>query len=605
MRTAVELGGYTGPESDDLRKAISKKKEKEVKKHRRKFIEGAVKNGVERETAVAIFDDWEEFARYGFNKSHAAAYGTLAVQTAFLKAHYPAEYMTALMSVFYGDTAKVSHYAANAREMGIEILPPDVNKSEWDFAIEDLPDGKRGIRFGFGAIKNVGRGPVDVLIKAREDKEFIDINNFIRTVDLRAIGKRALESMIKVGALDVFGTRGSLLASLDRLIGVSNAHFKAKDSGQISMFGEATGITDQVTLAPGGEIEHRTELNWERELIGIYVSDHPLSHLQKEIKAITTHTSSTLPDARHQQRVRVVGIIAGLRPYQTKTGKAMGFVTLDDVEGVIELVIFPRTWQQYREICEEGNIVIIEGKADAENTPPKILVDSIKTDFNIVSSADEKLEPRAVQPARVKKTPAQPQRQIAEPAPQPYPVKTAPTPPPPANDDLPRMPDPFPDDWEEIVYEADFYEPADVDLRGLTEDISQEEDDEKREQAETAPDTESQVQPSAKTMEELRSIMPSLLPKEELESNQRPPRLITVAIKPNGSLERDKRRLKNIHGVLISFPGRDRFSLQIFEGERGHLIDFPNYTTRICPEMLARLKKVLGNEEWRIEEIDF
>jgi len=275
MRTAVELGGYSGPESDNLRKAISKKKEKEIVRHRQKFIDGAVKNEIERDVATAIFDDWEEFARYGFNKSHAAAYGTIAVQTAYLKAHYPAEYMTALMSVFHGVIAKVSHYAANARNMGIEILPPSVNKSEWDFATEYLEDDKTAIRFGFGAIKNVGRGPVEALIAAREGKDFKDINEFIRSVDLRSIGKRALEAMIKVGALDVFGSRSSLLASLERLIAVSSAHFKAKESGQISMFGAATGISDEIVLSPGGEIDNRTQLNWERELIGIYISDHP------------------------------------------------------------------------------------------------------------------------------------------------------------------------------------------------------------------------------------------------------------------------------------------------------------------------------------------
>ena len=203
MRSAVELGGYSGPESDNLRKAISKKKMKEVARHREKFIKGGVKNGIEQSVATAIFDDWEEFARYGFNKSHAAAYGTIAVQTAYLKANYPTEYMTALMSVFYGVTEKVSHYAANAREMGIDILPPSVNKSEWDFAAEYHEDGSTAIRFGFGAIKNVGQGPVDALIKAREGKDFTDINKFVHEVDMRAIGKRSLESMVKVGALDV------------------------------------------------------------------------------------------------------------------------------------------------------------------------------------------------------------------------------------------------------------------------------------------------------------------------------------------------------------------------------------------------------------------
>ena len=618
MRSAVELGGYTGPESDNLRKAISKKKLEEVARHREKFIAGGVKNGIEQSVATAIFDDWEEFARYGFNKSHAAAYGTIAVQTAFLKANYPTEYMTALMSVFYGVTEKVSHYAANAREMGIEILPPSVNKSEWDFTAEYLEDGKTAIRFGFGAIKNVGQGPVDALIAAREGKDFNDINKFVHEVDLRAIGKRSLESMVKVGALDVFGDRSSLIASLEQLIAVSSSHFKAKDAGQLSMFGAATGVSNAIHLMPGDEIDKRILLGWERDLIGIYVSDHPLSGYQQTFKHIVTHTASTLPDARHEQPVRVAGIIAGVRPYQTKNGKPMGFVTLDDMHGIIEMVVFPRTWQKHRELFEEGKIVVISGKADSSNTPPKILVDKISTDFKIVTSADnpiieeadEKPKARVVQPAPVtppvilrgerekasppveKKT-VKPAliKEIAEPA------ATYVAPPPPVMEEyfddsgMPPQPEAFPEDWAETLYEADYAE-ADVDAP-MPEPIPE---SPQGKQAENKSEAEDRV------AHEVRKSIPNLNLFDQNQSEY-PPRLITVAVKPNGSMERDKRRLKNIHGVLISFPGKDRFSLQIFEGEKGHLIDFPNYNTRICDEMLARLKTVLGSEDWRIEEI--
>ncbi|MCP4140942.1 MAG: DNA polymerase III subunit alpha [Chloroflexi bacterium] len=615
MRSAVELGGYTGPESDNLRKAISKKKLKEVARHREKFIEGGVKNGIEKNVATAIFDDWEEFARYGFNKSHAAAYGTIAVQTAYLKANYPTEYMTALMSVFYGVTEKVSHYAANAREMGIEILPPSVNSSEWDFTAEYFEDDTTAIRFGFGAIKNVGQGPVDALIKAREGKDFNDINKFVHEVDMRAIGKRSLESMVKVGALDVFGDRSSLLTSLEQLIAVSASHFKAKDAGQISMFGAATGISNEIHLMPGDEIDKRILLGWERELIGIYVSDHPLSGYQKTFKYIVTHTAATLPDARQDQPVRVAGIIAGVRPYQTKNGKPMGFVTLDDMHGIIELVVFPRTWQQHRELCEEGKIVVISGKADASNTPPKILVDKISTEFNVVTSVDnppvdevdEKPKARTVQPAPTKKTPTPEKKEsvktppvnggqkIAEPAPATYSVKE--TPPPPIADDeyfddsgMPPQPEAFPEDWAETLYEAEKAQPVNAPMPEPEPESPQ------GDPAQNEGVSEDSV------AHEVRKSIPNL---DLFGQNQseHPPRLITVAVKPNGSIERDKRRLKNIHGVLISFPGKDKFSLQIFEGEKGHLIDFPNYNTRICDEMLARLKTVLGSEDWRIEEI--
>ncbi len=614
MRAAVELAGYTGPESDDLRKAISKKKEKAIRKHRKKFIAGAVKEGIENSIATAIFADWEEFARYGFNKSHAAAYGTIAVQTAYLKANYPSEYMSALMSVFYGDTAKVAHYAANAREMDIEILPPNVKKSEWDFAIEDLPNGKTAIRFGFGAIKNVGRGPVEAIIAARQEKDCRDINEFIRAVDLRTVGKRALESMIKVGALDIFGSRSSLLASLERLIAVSGAHFKARDSGQISMFGESTGVSDTIVLSPGGKIDQRIELNWERELIGIYISDHPLSSYQKTLTEIVTHFSPQLPEARQDERVRVAGLIAGVRPYQTKKGKPMGFMTLDDMRGIIELVIFPRPWQDYRDLCVEGQIVVVEGKVDADSSPPKVLVDAIKTDFDLLTSVEKKRQTGSLGPVPVKAPPPPIEvgLQVAESPAKTYAAK-APSPLAEggggADEGMPPPPEAFPDGWEETMYEMEYSAPVEVTLaeppvepqpepvpdaplraevhNGQSEDVPE--------------DLAENDQPES--YEQMAKHYPRTLLTPSAPESEHPPRLITVSIKTNGSLERDKRRLGNIHGVLISFPGRDKFSLQIYEGDKGHLIDFPNYNTRICDEMLERLKTVLGNEDWRIEEI--
>ncbi|MDQ3006157.1 MAG: DNA polymerase III subunit alpha, partial [Chloroflexota bacterium] len=212
MRAAVELAGYTPSESDELRKAISKKNKKDIDKHREKFVKGAIKNGIEKVTCEAIYTDWEEFARYGFNKSHAADYGVIAVQTAYLKSRYPAEYMTALLSANAGITEKVAFYVADARTMGVPILPININASHWDFAIEDI-DGRNtsengdfsqlpNIRFGFGAVKNVGQAAVELILSEREQNGiFKDLNDFARRVDLRAVGKRVLECLVKVGTL--------------------------------------------------------------------------------------------------------------------------------------------------------------------------------------------------------------------------------------------------------------------------------------------------------------------------------------------------------------------------------------------------------------------
>ena len=225
MFAVMNLAGYSAPEADDLRKAISKKQKEKLLKHREKFINGATQRDIPEETARKIFEEWEEFARYGFNKAHAADYGVLAVQTAYLKSHYPVEYMTAVLSVNQNDTSKVALYAADCRRMGIEVAPPDVNISEWDFSIEDHQDGKSTIRFGLGAVKNVGRAPVDVILDARaEGGLFEDINDFALRVDLRHVGKRAIECLVRVGALDQFGPRPALLQALDRLISFSAAH---------------------------------------------------------------------------------------------------------------------------------------------------------------------------------------------------------------------------------------------------------------------------------------------------------------------------------------------------------------------------------------------
>lgn len=654
MNAAVQLAGYTQSEADDLRKAISKKIAEKVKKHRNKFVKGASENGIPKETAELIFTDWEEFARYGFNKSHAADYGVIAVQTAYLKAHYPAEYMTALLTVTRNDTAKVALYVADARSMGIPVLQPDINSSAWDFTIENGENRETSIRFGFSAVKNVGEAPINLILEARKDKPFKDLNDFARRVDLRAVGKRALECLVKVGALDAFGNRAALLASLDRVVAVSNSHFQAVKAGQMSLFGAETGVTESIVLPEVNDVDKREMLNWERELIGLYISDHPLSAYQKQLAQIVSYFSGQLPEAQHEEKVRVAGLVTSIRPYQTKAGKPMGFVTLEDIQGVIDLVLFPRTWKQYAEMLVVGQIIVVEGKVDANSNPPKILADSIRTDFEMKVSADADeadfdmppLPLSGLRPVRQSATPTIPpptRTPEAVLSPQGISVKqTSPVPvshtvaePTPAyvaepewdDDDLPPPPDAFPPGWDD-AWQPDF-EAAQIASRpepkfkknepvSLPPEVvpAPRPEPEAGETAKTElkePDpgfgyearpglvvqaVEAPVQPVAK--------LPSLYaPVAQTEDRSRPPKQITVLLRPTGERERDKRRIKMLYGTLISFHGRDKFSFQIFEGGKGHLIDFPNDTTRVCPEVLARLKKLMGEESWRIEEITF
>ena len=641
MRAAVELGGFSPSESDELRKAISKKKKDEIEKFRAKFVKGAVTKGMTKDTAEAIYEDWEEFARYGFNKSHAADYGLIAVQTAYLKVHYTAEYMAALLSAWAGQTEKVALYVADARAMGVPVLPPEINASGWDFEIEDIDD-QPSIRFGLGAIKNLGKSAMEVVLEERrKNGTFKDLNDFARRVDLRAVGKRGLECLIKVGALDAFGNRVALLASLDRVIAISSNHARAAEAGQLSLFGAATGVTETITLPDVNNVDKREMLNWERELIGLYISDHPLTTYQQAFMQIVTHFSSQLGEAQKDEKVRVAGLVNLVRPYVTKAGKPMGFATIEDIQGNIELVLFPRTWEKYREVLTDGRIIIVEGKADTSNTPPKILVDSIRTEIRMLESVDnpaliaevEKQVPSTPNPAPVSKVPPQ----AVKPAPAPVRQAAERTPPyaghqvPEADGsvditNMPPPPDNFPVGWD-TEWQPSF-EAAQIAARPEAPIDSKADDKpvKARPTSSSHPEKiDEELEPEvveSKIVEIPREVlavhaiesipvdppsMPSLyLPiAQEEKDKDHPPKQITVLMRSSGDKEHDNRRIKTIYGTLISFHGKDRFSFQIFESGKGHLIDFPSDTTRLCPEMLARLLKLMGEESWRIEEITF
>lgn len=613
MRAAVELAGYTPSESDELRKAISKKKKEEIEKHRAKFVKGAVEKGMEQSTADAIYSDWEEFARYGFNKSHAADYGVIAVQTAYLKAHYPAEYMTALMSASASQTEKVAYYIADARMMGVPVLQPDVNASEWDFSIEDV-QAQPNIRFGMGAIKNVGEASVQPIIEERiANGKFTDLNDFARRVDLRTVGKRSLEGLIKVGALDSFGNRASLLAALDRIVSISSVHFRAADAGQMSLFGAATGIVEEIHLPEVKDVDKREMLNWERELIGLYITDHPLNEHQATLAQIVSYFSGQLSEAAHEEKVRVAGLITVVRPYTTKTGKPMGFVTIEDIQGTVELVMFPKTWTKFSAQMTVGRIIIAKGKVDNANPPAKILVDEIQTEIKVTSAVvddvDDNMPPAPVKPLNYKSveskgvSESKSQRvsdstgqRVDQPTSQPVNQPTnLPTFQPVNEDDfgdMPPPPDNFPDGWD-TEWQPSFEEAAIA---------AKPEPKFKKNEPVTPPLMTRAVTALAAIESVERPSMYVPLAKEN-KDKEHPPRQLTVTLRSTGDHERDKRRIKTLHGILTAQHGRDKFSFQIFENNKGYLIDFPNDTTRIGPELLARLKKLIGEEVWRVDEI--
>jgi DNA polymerase-3 subunit alpha len=639
MRAAVDLAGYTLSESDELRKVISKKQKEKLVKHQAKFVKGCIERGITKETAEAIFTEWEEFARYGFNKSHAADYGVIAVQTAYLKTHYTAEYMTALLSASKNDTAKVAFYVADCRSMGLEVLPPDINTSGWDFTITDLPEGKRAIRFGMGAVKNVAQGPVDMILKARaEGGPFTSLHDFSSRVDLRTAGKRSLECLIKVGALDQYGGRKTLLEALDQIISVSASHFKAIQSGQLSFFGSVEGVEDEIVLPFGTGTDTREQLEWERELIGLYVSDHPLTPYMPYLRRKVSHFSAQLQEVKSRGQVTVAGLVTKFRSHQTKTGKSMGFATLEDIQGNIELVIFPNTWEKFQSLLQMDAVLIADGKIDNEGSDPKILVDRLMevppeeargemdTPYALGGEGDttfgegylmgEDDEPLVYVPApqvsrnSVKELPTRP---IAQ---QPTPPQQVSVTPPRASvnkaSDF-EAPE-APDDWGlgEVKPQSappSAAKPTPAPTAAASE-TPQTAETPKPAHTASGPVETPRIPPAEEVIQVLNLptqpvtapfLLSPLMQNAAQESDD--PRMVTVVLRSTGDLERDVRRIHRVYGVLRSCPGHDHFAFLIFEGSGHSQLEFPNDTTGISPHLLQKLVQLVGEENVRVESI--
>ena len=571
MFAAMEMAGYTASEADDLRKAIAKKKAKSLKTHRAKFIQGSVDNGVDRKTATEVFRDWENFARYGFNKAHAADYGVIAVQTAYLKTHYPLEYMTALLSVFKQDSDKVALYSADCRRMGLDVMPPDVNASGYDFSPEDCGDGKSGIRFGLGAVKNVGQGAIETILEAREEEgAFSTLEEFARQVDLRKVGKRAMESLIRVGALDTLAPRIAMMGSMDRIMALSANHFRAAEAGQMTFFGQKTGVSDTLDLPPvTADIPQRRLLSWEKELLGIYVSDHPLTPYLAELTQITTHFSSELEETSQGQQVCVAGEVCNIRPYQTRTGKAMGFVTLEDLQGTIELVVFSRVWRDISTWLSEEDIVVAVGKVDRERGAAKILADQITNDFTKVKALNGNRR-KAAQTPPTAPVPPKDSGTFEQPPSDPLEEEEIPT--------LSAA-----DIWDNSI--ALTFEEQAVEITVKEQGLI--------EQAVTPPNTDSELS------EDPPTTPPAPL-KPFLDGDVK---MVTVILETTGDRQRDALRMRRVHGLLSSYPGNDRFEFLLFEASRRYQVDFPSSSTGYCPDLHAQLTSMLGEGVIRIETL--
>jgi len=370
MRIANVLAGFSMAEGDGLRKAMGKKLPEEMAKYRGRFIEGCVAHGLTKQLAGDIYDMIERFAGYGFNKAHSAAYAVIAAQTAYLKANYPVEFMAALLSSEIGNTDKVVFNIAECRRMGIPVAPPDINASDLEFAVEELPNGERGVRFALLAIKNAGEGAIRAILEARAEQpggRFAGLEAFCEAVDWSAVNRRVAEGLAKCGALDTFGPRAAVLAALEPAIAAAQQRQKASARGQMGLFdlGAAVEAAPRPSALPEApEIPRKELLAWEKELVGLYLSDHPLSEVMATARREGLVEIVRLPERVPGEKLRVVGMIANVRRITTKNNRTMAIVELEDLTGSIELVAFPDCYEQHAGLWESDRIIEVVARLE-------------------------------------------------------------------------------------------------------------------------------------------------------------------------------------------------------------------------------------------------
>ena len=387
---AIDLAGYNWEEADKFRKAIGKKIVAEMEAQHNKFVEGCVTHSnIPREKAEELFKQIETFAAYGFNKAHAASYGIVAYWTAYIKAHYPVEYMTALMSVEAGDTDKIVLAITECEKLGIKVLPPDVNESLTDFTIIDLnrsewleegraKDTGKAIRFGLSAIKNVGVSAITAILSAREKGHFTSFTNFLNTVDLQKVNKRVAESLIKAGALDRFGNRAQLLSALPVIRDNSVRTQKSKGENQVSLFGAASSGDSSDHLPNIPEMSLEDKLKLEKELLGFYLSDNPVKKIVRQVSDIISQKIVGLDPTLHlNQTVTLAGIISRVKLVNTKKNNSrMAFVTLQDDTGTVGCIVFPKLFAETPDMWVEDTPIIVKGKVDNREDNLQIVVET-------------------------------------------------------------------------------------------------------------------------------------------------------------------------------------------------------------------------------------
>lgn len=564
IQMAMDLAGYSSAEADMLRRAVGKKDKEKLFKEREKFVEGCQKaSGIPKPTAEQLFVDLEGFARYGFNKAHGADYALLTCQTAYLRAYYPLEYMTALLTNDIGDVDKIGVLVNEARRTGTEILQPNINTSQMDFTIAA---SNNAIHFALSAIKNVGIGPVETILAARaKGGAFKSLDDFCRRVDLRLVNRRVLESLIRAGAFDQFGKRAQLLAVLDRMLSASQAVHNASDRGQMSMFGSvgmAAGMGADTfgTLPDTAELANRDKLASEKELMGVYFSDNPLLRLSKSTLKDISHMVNQLDESSTGQVVTLAGVVTSARVITTKKGDPMAFAQLEDPTGSIEVTIFPRTYAQTKALWNSDAILKVKGKVESRDGKVKILCES---------AGEYKVEIDPTSPVTPPVKGVENQREPAA-------VQIA---------------------------MADADEASIADSAGVAEELIE------TDPIETPPPPE---EPPSEFLASQPGAAPAIAPrsKSEAPSSANPTlysvgasehrtRHVRITLSRTNDHDEDVSRMRELFALLTSTQGRDRFTFFVPNPNGIVQLDFPNFSTsyRVIEDHLAEMVREWGTME--------
>jgi DNA polymerase III subunit alpha len=379
LEIARSFAGFTYAEADILRKAVGKKIKALLDEQRNKFIKGAIEaKGIDKKTAHAVWDFIEPFARYGFNRAHAACYAMIAYQTAHLKANYPAEFMAALLTCDEGNIDRQAIEVAEAISMNIPVLPPSINESDHDFTVVKDSEGKEAIRFGLNAIKNVGHNVVEAIVSERRNKgPFKDISDVFSRVNSKDFNRKSVESLARAGAFDELAERRQVLDNTEQLLEFNRALHRKFDTGQKNLFaGGGSAPLPRLTLPTVTPATKDEKLAWEKELLGLYISEHPLHEWRNELSE-RVWPLGELPNVRDQASIHIAGIVSTIKKIVTKSQQPMIFVQMEDLTGKGEVVVFPKLYQTTVELWQEGALLIISGKCSEKDGEKKILADKV------------------------------------------------------------------------------------------------------------------------------------------------------------------------------------------------------------------------------------